>query len=352
MHNRSPSPTTPTRAADSDRVLLAHGSGGLLSHRLISERVLSRFRSPLLARLDDAALLDADNGASSLAFTTDSYVVKPLFFPGGDIGRLAVCGTVNDLAVSGAQPKYLSCALIVEEGLPVETLERVLDSMAAAAEGAGVEIVTGDTKVVEHGAADGLFVNTAGVGFVPAGRALGTEQIRPGDRVLISGTLGDHGAAVLAQREGFLFESPLESDCAPLNGMIESLLTECPSVRFLRDPTRGGIASTLNEIAASSGLSLAIEEQALPLSQSVRGFCDALGLDPLYVANEGKVVVVVAPEEETRALAVLRAHPFGRQAQTLGAVEKTARPSVRLRTTMGGARLVEMLSGDQLPRIC
>jgi len=350
MQDLSPFTTPTTGAAGGDRVLLAHGSGGLLSHRLISELLLTRFRSPLLARLDDSALLDP--GESRLAFTTDSYVVQPLFFPGGDIGRLAVCGTVNDLAVSGACPKYLSCALIVEEGLPVETLERVLDSMAAVAEEAGVEIVTGDTKVVERGAADGLFLNTAGVGFVAAGRELGIEQIRPGDRILISGTLGDHGVSVLAQREGFLFESPLESDCAPLNGMIEALLNECPGVRFLRDPTRGGVAATLNEIAASSGLSLAIEEQALPISESVRSFCDALGLDPLYVANEGKVIVVVEPDDEARALQILRKHPLGKQAQSLGVVEEASRPSVRLRTAMGGSRLVEMLSGDQLPRIC
>lgn len=333
-----------------DRLLLAHGGGGLLAHQLIEQKVLSRFRSPLLAALPDAAVAHAEAGR--LAFTTDSYVVQPLFFPGGDLGRLAVCGTVNDLAAVGARPKYLSCALILEEGLPVDTLERALDSMARTAEEAAVEIVTGDTKVVDRGAADGLFVNTAGIGFVPESRHLGPEHIRPGDRVLLSGTIGDHGCAVLAQREGFQFESPLQSDCAPLAGLVERLLGACEGVRFLRDPTRGGLASTLNEVVSATGLSVEISEAALPVAESVRGFCEVLGLDPLYVANEGKMVAVVAAEEEQAAVGALRAHPLGRHACCLGTVEEGTRPSVRVRTAFGGSRLVERLSGDQLPRIC
>lgn len=333
-----------------DRLLLGHGSGGVLSRKLLEECVLARFCSPLLAPLDDSAVLEFSS--PRVAFTTDAYVVRPLVFPGGDIGRLAVCGTVNDLAVMGATPQYLSCALILEEGLPRATLEQVLDSLAAAAAEAHVELVTGDTKVVNRGAVDQLFVITAGVGTIPADRQLGLERIQPGDRLVLSGTLGDHGTAVLASREAFDFHPPLHSDCAPLADLVDSLLHACPGVRFLRDPTRGGLAATTNEIAAGTGLSVVLDEQRIAVSPAVRAFCEALGLDPLYVANEGKVVAVVAPAEAEQAVATLQAHPRGEQAAVIGKVEEAAHPTVRLRTPMGGERLVELLTGEPLPRIC
>jgi hydrogenase expression/formation protein HypE len=290
---------------------------------------------------------------SRLAFTTDSYVISPLFFPGGDIGKLAVCGTVNDLAVTGAEPCYLSAGFIIEEGLPWETLERVVASMAAAASAADVQIVTGDTKVVNHGAADGLFINTAGVGFVPPGRELGPAQLRPGDQILVSGTLGDHGMAVMMQREGLEFSSSLVSDCAPLNALIADLLAACPAgIRCMRDPTRGGLVATLNEWAGASGLGLIIEEPEIPLRQEVRGACEILGLDPLYVANEGKVVIAVAPECADAALRALRAHPLGREAARIGRATADHPSRVVLRTSLGARRILDMLIGEQLPRIC
>jgi hydrogenase expression/formation protein HypE len=350
-------------------VLLAHGSGGQLGHELVEQVFVHHFANPTLAELNDSAILDISPSTEHairdphgtwgtqhiprLAFTTDSYVISPLFFPGGDIGKLAVCGTVNDLAVTGAEPRYLSAGFIIEEGLPWETLERVVASMAATASAAGVQIVTGDTKVVNYGAADGLFINTAGVGFVPPGRELGPSQLRPGDRILVSGTVGDHGMAVMMQREGLELSSPLTSDCAPLNGLIEDLLAACPNgVRCMRDPTRGGLVATLNEWASASELGLVVQETEIPLRQEVRGACEILGLDPLYVANEGKVVIAVAPESADAALQALRAHPLGQEAALIGHITADHPSRAVLQTPLGARRILDMLVGEQLPRIC
>jgi hydrogenase expression/formation protein HypE len=338
-----------------ETVLLAHGSGGQLSHELV-ERVFGRqFDNPILAALNDAALLDSlrSTDGARLAFTTDSYVISPLFFPGGDIGKLAVCGTVNDLSVMGAQPRYLSAAYILEEGLPMSTLERVVASMAETARTAGVQIVTGDTKVVGHGAADGLFINTAGVGLVPAGADYAPARLQPGDWILVSGTMGDHGMAVMMVREGLQFSTDLESDCAPLNGLIGSLLGAVPgAVHCMRDPTRGGLVATLNEWAGAAGVGIVVEESAIPLREQVRGACEILGLDPLYVANEGKVVVAVAEAQAEAALGALRAHPLGREAAIVGQVTAAHPRRVVARTLLGAHRILDMLVGEQLPRIC
>jgi hydrogenase expression/formation protein HypE len=339
-------------------ILLAHGSGGQLSHDLVERVFVRHFDNPILANLNDAAILGFQGfkfqvPGVELALTTDSYVIQPLFFPGGDIGKLAVCGTVNDLAVTGAEPRYLSAGFIIEEGLLLETLERVVVSMAETARAAGVQIVAGDTKVVNHGAADGLFINTAGVGVVPAGVHLSPSNLRPGDLLLINGAVGDHGMAVMMQREGLEFSSSLVSDCAPLNGLIVDLLTTCPGVvRCMRDPTRGGLVTTLNEWATAAEVGVEIEETTIPVREEVRAACELLGLDPLYVANEGKVVVAVAPQAGEEALAVLRAHPLGREAALVGQVTGEHPRRVVLRTPLGARRVVEMLVGAQLPRIC
>jgi hydrogenase expression/formation protein HypE len=287
-----------------------------------------------------------------LAFTTDSYVVDPLVFPGGDIGKLAVCGTVNDLAVGGARPLYLSCAVIIEEGVEIGLLRRVAASMAEAAAEAGVWIVTGDTKVVSKGACDKLFITTAGVGVIPAGVSLGADRARPGDRILVNGRLGDHGAAILAARGDLALETGLASDCAALNGVIADLLAAAPGVRFIRDATRGGIATVLNELAEASGVAIEIEEERTPLADEVRGVCEILGLDPLYLANEGKVVIAVPPDQAEAALAALRAHPLGHGAAEIGVVREAPAGRVVMKTGFGGARIVDMLVGEQLPRIC
>jgi hydrogenase expression/formation protein HypE len=342
-------------SARAETVLLAHGSGGQLSHELVERVFARRFDNPILAALNDAAVLDALAGkdGSRLAFTTDSYVISPLFFPGGDIGKLAVCGTVNDLAVMGAQPRYLSAAYILEEGLPISTLERVVSSMAETARAAGVQIVTGDTKVVDHGAADGLFINTAGLGVVETGLDLQPMNLRAGDQILVSGTVGDHGIAVMMVREGLQFSTDLQSDCAPLNGLVASLLAACPgTVRCMRDPTRGGLVATLNEWAQAAGVGIVVEESEIPLREQVRGACEILGLDPFYVANEGKVVVAVAPEHAEAALAALRAHPLGREAAIIGRVTADHPRRVVARTPIGAQRVLDMLVGEQLPRIC
>ncbi len=338
----------------SDAILLAHGSGGELSHELVRDLFARRFANPALDPLDDAALLDgAGLSPGRLAFTTDSYVVQPLFFPGGDIGKLAVCGTVNDLAVVGATPRYLSAGFILEEGLLLETLERVVASMAETARTAGVEIVAGDTKVVERGAADGLFINTAGLGIVPPEVRLSPANLRPGDCLLVNGPVGDHGMAVMMQREGLAFGSPLLSDCAPLNGLIGALLraVEPGAVRCLRDPTRGGLATTLNEWAAA-GVGIKVQETAIPVREEVRAICEMLGLEALYAANEGKVVAAVAAEAADEALAALRGHPLGREAALIGQVTAEHAGRVVLHTPLGARRVIEMLVGAQLPRIC
>ncbi|MBI3484577.1 MAG: hydrogenase expression/formation protein HypE [Acidobacteria bacterium] len=333
-----------------DTILLGHGSGGKLSAELLRDIFLPAFRNPALERLDDQAIVSI-NG-QRLAFTTDSFVVKPLFFPGGDIGSLAVHGTVNDLAMGGAQPLFLSAAFIIEEGFSIEQLRRIVASLQDAAAAAGVAVVTGDTKVVDKGSGDGLFVNTTGIGVVPDGVSLSSNQARPGDAVLLSGSVGDHGIAILAQREGLEFESEIRSDSAPLHLLVAALLKATPAVRCMRDPTRGGLSSALNEIAARSGAGMELDEPTIPISEAVRGACELLGLDPLYVANEGKLVAIVAPEAAEKALAALRSHPLGREAQIIGRVTQSHAGLVVLRTVLGTTRIVDVLPGDQLPRIC
>ncbi len=332
----------------SEIITLAHGAGGERMRELIEQRIAPRFRNEWLAPLSDSALLEPGEGR--LAFTTDSYVIDPIFFPGGDIGYLSVCGTVNDLAVSGAVPLYLSAGLILEEGLELAVLDRVLDSMARAAAEAGVRIVTGDTKVVARGAADRIFINTAGIGRLRPGLVLGPQQCRPGDRVLVSGPLGSHGIAVLLARGEFGFEAELASDVAPLAGQVGALVEACPGVRMMRDATRGGLAGVLNEISAGAGLGIALEEQALPLLEAVRGACELLGFDPLFLANEGVFAAVVPPEGAERALAALRS-AGATQAALIGTVVAAPR-AVTLRTLIGGERLVVPLGGELLPRIC
>lgn len=333
-----------------ETIILAHGAGGTLSHELVETLLVPAFANVHLEALEDSAQLPVEGGR--LAFTTDSFVVSPIFFPGGDIGKLAVCGTLNDLAVSGAVPRFLSLALIIEEGLPMDELRCLVDSIAATARSAGVTIVTGDTKVVNRGAADGIFINTSGIGVFPADRHLGVARIRPGDRVLINGFVGDHGIAVFSKREGLGFETALESDCAPLGGLIAKMLEACPRVHCMRDPTRGGVASTLNEIAAQSKLGIELVEEAVPVREAVAGACEMLGFDPLYVANEGKVLAFVPEEESGSVLAAMRAHPLGKASSDIGVVLDGPAGMVTVRTAYGARRILDMLTGDLLPRIC
>lgn len=340
-----------------ERILLGHGSGGTLGHELVRDLFLHYFQDPSLARLEDASdifLADEDGRLlGQVVLTTDSYVVKPPFFPGGDIGRLAVCGTVNDLAMRGARPLYLTAGFILEEGLLLSDLERAVRSMAEAAHEAGVRIVAGDTKVVERGGADGLFINTAGVGLVPPGVSIRASAARPGDVILVSGAVGDHGLTIMTQREGLAFESTLESDCAPLNGLVEALIAAVgPALHTLRDPTRGGLATTLCEIAEQSRVGMVVDELAIPIHEAVRTASDLLGLDPLYVANEGKLVAVVEGSRAEAALEALRAHPLGREAALIGRVVSEHAGTVALRTLLGTHRVLDMLAGEQLPRIC
>jgi hydrogenase expression/formation protein HypE len=339
-----PVPLTPD-----ETVVLGHGSGGKLTHDLLRRLFLPELGRCAPRSLDDAAVLAFDGGR--LALTTDSHVVSPLSFPGGDIGRLAVCGTVNDLAMVGAQPLALTCGFVIEEGLSFDILQRVVQSMQAAAQEAGVFIAAGDTKVVGKGGADRLFVNTAGIGRVPAGRDISGANAREGDVIILSGTIGDHGIAVLAAREGLEFETDLQSDVAPLNGLVEAMLA-AGAVHVLRDPTRGGLATTLVEIATQSGVTLQIDEPALPLRPQVRAACEMLGFDPLYVANEGKLVACVAPDAAQAILAAMRGTRYGEQAAVIGRVLSTGHARVHLKTAIGGTRLVEMLPGEMLPRIC
>ena len=333
-----------------DTVLLGHGSGGKLSTELIRDVFLRTLQNPVLARLDDQAIVNV-NG-QRLAISTDSFVVKPLFFPGGDIGSLAVHGTVNDLAMGGAAPLFLSAAFIIEEGFSMADLRRVVNSMQQAAAAAGVQVVTGDTKVVERGKGDGLFINTTGIGLVPDGVDLSADRARPGDKVLISGSIGEHGIAILAQREGLEFETQIKSDSAALHTLVADMLGVTREIRCMRDPTRGGVSSTLNEIAEQSRVGIEVEERALPIHEQVRGACELLGLDPLYVANEGKLIAIVAPEAADALLQAMRHHPLGAEAQIIGTVKKENPGLVTMRTPFGTTRIVDMLAGDQLPRIC
>ncbi len=336
-------------------VTLAHGGGGKAMKDLIDDVFVRAFDNSALALLEDQArfdLCDLMRHGDRLAFTTDSFVVDPLVFPGGDIGKLAVCGTVNDLAVGGAKPLYLSCAAIVEEGVAIDLLRQIASSMAKAAGEAGVEIVTGDTKVVHKGACDKLFLTTTGIGVIREGVNLGAHLARDGDVVLVNGLLGDHGAAILSARGDMALATPIESDCTPLNGLIDALLAAAPGVRFLRDATRGGLATVLNEVAGASQVAIEIEERATPIREEVKAFCEILGLDPLYLANEGKIVVVAPSEEAEVVLASMRAHPLGARAAIVGGVRPGEPGRVTMRTVFGGRRIVDMLVGEQLPRIC
>ena len=361
----------------SDKILLAHGSGGKMSADLIRSVFAPAFRNPVLERMDDSAVLDlaishqlsavsgqladrrtqnseprTQNSGRRLALTTDSHVVKPLFFEGGDIGRLSVCGTVNDLAMVGAQPLYLTVAFVLEEGLPIAILERVVASMKAAADEAGVVVVAGDTKVVERGSADEMFVTTTGVGVVPEGVNVSGGNARPGDAVLISGSIGDHGIAVLSRRDGLEFSGPIASDVAPLNYLVGALLEAAPHVCSLRDPTRGGLATVLNELAAQSGAAMRIEEDAILVQPPVRAACEMLGYDPLHVANEGKLVAIVPSEEAEEALSAMRGTRYGEEARLIGTVLAEPAGRVLMKTRIGGTRVVQMLMGEMLPRIC
>ncbi len=333
------------------RVDMAHGAGGRAMAQLIAELFARHLGNEWLARGDDGAVLPAP-GAGRLVMATDSHVVSPLFFPGGDIGCLAVHGTINDVAVMGAQPLWLAAAFILEEGFPLADLARIVSSMAAAAKAAGVPVVTGDTKVVERGKGDGVFITTTGVGVVPPGRELSGSRARPGDAILVSGTLGDHGMAIMAGRESLGFDSPIISDTAALHGLIATMLESGADLRVLRDPTRGGLATTLNEIAAQSGVGMMLQEKMLPVSPAVAAACEFLGLDPLYVANEGKLVAICAQNDAERLLATMRAHMLGSSAAIIGSVHEDPHHFVQMTTVFGGKRIVDWLAGDQLPRIC
>ncbi|HSQ55221.1 MAG TPA: hydrogenase expression/formation protein HypE [Gemmata sp.] len=332
-------------------MLLGHGSGGRLSAELLRAVFLPALGNELLNELEDQATVRIGDGLR-LAFTTDSYVVRPLFFPGGDIGKLAVNGTVNDLAVGGARPLALSAAFILEEGLPLAHLQCVNESMRRACKESGVKIVTGDTKVVDRGKCDGMFITTTGIGIVPNDVSLSVHNARSGDHVIVSGTVGDHGIAVMSVREGLEFETTLESDCAPLADLTRAMLDACPTIRFMRDPTRGGLAGALNELATGSKVGLKLTEKSIPLRPETRAACELLGLDPLYVACEGRLVAVVPPYDAERVLGVMRRHPLGRGAAMIGTVVSEHPGTVTIRTQIGGERVVPLLAGDQLPRIC
>lgn len=344
-------PVCPLPLSHQERVVLGHGSGGKMSHDLIARLFLPAFDNPALRAGDDAAVIRPD-AHTGLAFSTDAHVVWPLFFPGGDIGKLAVCGTVNDIAMMGARPLYLTASFIIEEGLEIALLERVVASMKAAAEEAGVQIVAGDTKVVERGKADGLYITTSGVGLIPPEVQIGGAQARPGDKVILSGSLGDHGIAVLAARGELGFESQVESDAAPLNHLVAAMLAASPEIHVLRDPTRGGLATTLNEIARQAEVGIVIDENSLPVRPAVAAACEMLGFDPLYVANEGKLVAIVPAEHASSILTAMRSTRRGEEAQLIGEVLEAPAGRVLLKTTLGSRRVLDMLAGEMLPRIC
>ncbi|MFC2052019.1 hydrogenase expression/formation protein HypE [Chloroflexota bacterium] len=332
-----------------DKVLLAHGSGGKLTYDLIQKCFMPYLANPILNKLDDSAIFEL---GGRLAFTTDSYTVNPIFFPGGDIGKLAVCGTVNDLSMSGAKPLYLSLSFIIEEGFPITELKRIVASIQKATEEAEVKIVTGDTKVVNQGSADKLFVNTTGVGIVPEGVNISAANATPGDRIIVSGTIGDHGIAVLSQREGLKFQVPVQSDCAPLNQLVAEMLATSTKIDCLRDPTRGGLATTLNDFAAQSNVGITIEEDKIPVNKAVLAACELLGFDPFHIANEGKLVAVVAHADAERILSKMKQNKYGTVAAIIGEVVARHPGRVVMNTTLGASRIVDMPVGELLPRIC
>jgi hydrogenase expression/formation protein HypE len=340
----------PLPIADHKEITLAHGSGGKMTHRLIEGFILPQFRNELLEPRHDGAVFSVKG--TPLAFSTDSFVVKPLFFPGGDIGKLAVHGTVNDLAMCGARPLYLSVAFILEEGLPMDDFGRVLKSMSEAAAEAGVMLITGDTKVVDRGKGDQIFINTSGLGLVREGVNIHPGRAAPGDQIIVSGQIAMHGIAIMSVREGLEFETEIASDTAPLNGLVEAIIEAAPEIHVLRDPTRGGVTSALSEIAEQANVGIRLDEAKLPISEEVKGACEILGLDPLYVANEGKLLAVIPRALAERALAAMRAHPLGREAAIIGEVVADHPRLVTMKTKVGGSRVVDMLSGEQLPRIC
>jgi len=334
----------------SDKVLLDHGSGGKISHRMTRDLMLPAFNNPILAELNDGAIFELQG--VRLGFSTDSYTVDPIFFPGGNIGELAVYGTVNDLAMCGAEPAYLSAALIIEEGFALGQLQAIVAAMSRAAAQAGVKVVTGDTKVVPRGAVDKIFINTSGVGVIPAGVAVASHRAKPGDLVLLSGTIADHGVSVLASREGLSFQTAVQSDTAPLNHMVRGMLAAGPGVHVLRDPTRGGLGTALCEIAEKSAVGVRIFEGRIPIKAEVAGLCELLGFDPLYLANEGKLIAFVAPEDADAVLRAMRQDLYGREAVVIGEATAEHPGKVFLETRIGGTRIVDMLAGEQLPRIC
>ncbi|MDZ4717648.1 MAG: hydrogenase expression/formation protein HypE [Roseiflexaceae bacterium] len=342
--------TCPAPLRDHPAIVMGHGGGGKLSAELIEHLFLPAFRNSTNAELGDSAVIEL--GGMRLAYSTDSFVVRPLFFPGGNIGELAVNGTVNDIAMSGARPLYMSAGFILEEGMPLEKLALIAESMGAAARRAGVALVTGDTKVVDRGHGDGVFINTSGFGIVPDGVQIGPSRARPGDVVIVSGDIGVHGIAIMSVREGLEFGAPVVSDTAPLNGLVAAMLEETRAIHVLRDPTRGGMASTLNEIAQASGVGIAIEERKLPVPDAVRAACELLGLDPLYVANEGKLVAIVPANVAEQVLACMQRHELGKRATIIGRVTDQHAGMVVARTGIGGMRVVDMMIGEQLPRIC
>lgn len=333
-----------------ERILLAHGSGGKLSHNLINQVFLKAFTNPILKKLDDSAVLNTTG--SKLAFTTDTYVVNPIFFPDSDIGRLAICGTVNDLSMSGADPTYISVSFVLEEGFLVSDLEKIINSMIEACVEAGVTIVTGDTKVVERGSVDGIFINTAGVGKINEGVEISGSNIKAGDKIILSGSIGDHGIAVMSKREGLEFQTQVKSDCAPLNRLVARMLEESRRIHALRDPTRGGVASTLNEFASQSVLGIIMDESKILVEEGVLGACEMLGLDPFQVANEGKLIAAVAPEDAEKVLKVMRQTKYGEKAEIVGEAVLEPKGMVLIKTAIGTTRILDMLVGEQLPRIC
>ena len=334
---------------NNEKILLAHGSGGKLTHRLLKELIFPAFSNPILNKSEDAAVIKLKG---KTAFTTDSFVVQPIFFPGGDIGKLAVCGTVNDLAVMGAKPLYLTAACIVEEGLEIKELEKIIKSMARAADISGVKIVGGDLKVVEKNACDKIFINTTGLGLIPEKINISAGNARPKDAIIINGFIGEHAAAIMSARQDYKLKTFIKSDCCALNHLIAAILTVSGNIHVMRDPTRGGVATTLNEIAQQSNVEIQIEEDQVPVSDSVRGVCEILGLDPLYLANEGKVLVFVPEKDSGKIVSAMRKHPLGRKTRIIGIVTRKNAPGVILRTAIGSTRILDMLTGEQLPRIC